>query len=56
MTQFVQYEVSAISCAKWTGASTREILMDAGLPGTMEEIEKMGIKFIVYEVSVWYQT
>ncbi len=48
--------MGAISCAKWMGALTREILMDAGMPGTMEEIKKMGIKFIVYEVSVRYQT
>ncbi len=38
MTSLAQYDVSAISCAKWTGARLRDVLIDAGLPGSMDEI------------------
>eukprot|EP01083_Nonionella_stella_P102327 290995_1 len=49
MTSLAQYDVSAISCAKWVGAPIRDVLMDAGLPGTMDEINKLGIKFAVFQ-------
>lgn len=46
MTSLAQYDTSAISCAKWTGARLRDVLLYAGIP---EDYEKAGIKYIVFE-------
>ncbi len=48
MTSLAQYNVSAISCAKWKGASLRDVLMAAGMPA---DYQKEGYECVLVEVQ-----